>query len=146
MTDTFLHLGGWNLMSVHNGSIGEQATRPITRNLGWYRRAFFSRSAVSMFLFGATFLSALPYLSGLGFYSDDWAYQATLAPVSGQSLTAMLKALGASDSNLIIRPVQAILLALEFKAFGRHAFHITSSPRRFSGSSPFFYFSFWKNW
>ena len=26
------------------------------------------------FLFGIILLSALPYLSGLGFYSDDWWY------------------------------------------------------------------------
>ena len=61
-----------------------------------------------VFLFGTILLSALPYLIGLGFYSDDWAYQATLAPVSGESLTAIFEALLASDSNLLIRPVQAV--------------------------------------
>ncbi|MGA7859461.1 MAG: hypothetical protein WCA11_16120 [Terracidiphilus sp.] len=66
-------------------------------------------------------LSALPYIGTLGFYSDDWSYQATLARVSGESLAANFKALLASDSNMLVRPVQAIFLALEFRAFGRHA-------------------------
>ena len=73
-----------------------------------------------VFLFGMILLSALPYLTGLGFYSDDWSYQATLAPFSGQSLPAMFRALLASDPNLLIRPIQAAFLALEFKVFGRH--------------------------
>jgi len=73
-----------------------------------------------LFLFGTILLSSVPYLARLGFYSDDWGYQAALAPTSGQSLGTMFNALLASDANLLIRPVQAALLALEFKTFGRH--------------------------
>jgi hypothetical protein len=72
------------------------------------------------FLFGTILLSSTPYVARLGFYSDDWGYQAALTRTSGQSLGAMFRALIASDANLLIRPVQAALLALEFKAFARH--------------------------
>ena len=86
-------------------------------------------TADCIFIFGSVLVSALPYLPRLGFYSDDWTYQSTLASVSGQSLAATFKALLASDSNLLIRPVQAAFLAIEFKAFGRHAmpYHIGST-------------------
>jgi len=46
-----------------------------------------------LFLFGTILLSSVPYLARLGFYSDDWGYQAALAPTSGQSLGTMFNAL-----------------------------------------------------
>jgi hypothetical protein len=78
-------------------------------------------TADCIFLFGVILSSAQPYLNGLGFYSDDWWFQSTLAQSSGESLTAMFRALLASNSDLPSRPVQAAFLLLEFKAFGRSA-------------------------
>ena len=80
-----------------------------------HQRSCSVETADCIFLFGAMLLSALPYIGTLGFYSDDWSYQATLARVSGESLAANFKALLASDSNMLVRPVQAIFLALEFR-------------------------------
>ena len=39
-----------------------------------------------LMLLGVVLFSALPYLLGLGFYSDDWAFQAMLDHASRQGL------------------------------------------------------------
>lgn len=75
-----------------------------------------------MALFCIVLFSAMPYLGRLGFYSDDWNYQAALARSSGQGLRQMLHALLAADEGMLIRPGQFIYLVLGFKAFGRNAF------------------------
>lgn len=81
----------------------------------------------SLVLIGLVFASALPYLAGLGFYSDDWFYISALAKVSPKSLIPMLRALFLNDANLRLRPLQAAYLALRYKAFGLHPlpWHIT---------------------
>jgi hypothetical protein len=68
----------------------------------------------------------LPYLFKLGFYSDDWTYQAALARSSGQGFGTMIRALLKSDPGMLVRPVQTAYLTLGFQVFGRHptAYHI----------------------
>jgi hypothetical protein len=105
---------------AHNKSMAPQSKAGATVNLGRRERNCSLDVADCIFLFVAMLLSAEPYLRGLGFYSDDWSYQATLVPVSGGGLIAIFKALLASDPDLLVRPVQAAVLALEFRAFGRH--------------------------
>ena len=78
--------------------------------------------ADAAFLFAIEILSTLPYLFGLGFYTDDWNYQNTLvryletAPLARLSLE-MIR----SDPHFIIRPVQLTYLVLSFKVFGQIA-------------------------
>lgn len=76
--------------------------------------------ADTAFLSGLVFLSALPYLFWIGFYGDDWGYQATLARFSVQGLRTMVRELLNWDSGMLVRPVQIAYLVLGFEAFGRH--------------------------
>ena len=66
------------------------------------------------------FISALPYVFHLGFYGDDWAYQAALTQSSEKGIGAMVRAVIDWDSTINVRPVQIAYLVLGFKAFGRH--------------------------
>jgi hypothetical protein len=79
-----------------------------------------------LFLFCAVVFSALPYLSGLGFYSDDWA---TLASSASQSTGAMIRDLLAPGSDTRLRPVQVAYLVSAFKGFGRNPipYHIVGT-------------------
>jgi hypothetical protein len=74
----------------------------------------------SLMLFGVVLFSALPYLFGLGFYSDDWAFQAMLDHASGQGVGAIFQQLLTHDASTIVRPVQVVYLVLGFEMFGRH--------------------------
>ena len=65
-------------------------------------------------------ISALPYVFHLGFYGDDWAYQAALAHSSGKGIVAMVREVINWDPTINVRPVQTAYLVLSFKAFGRH--------------------------
>jgi len=58
-----------------------------------------------------TFISAVPYLSHLGFYSDDWGLLARFSASSSQSFAALV-------SDYPARPIQGIYLTLLFRAFG----------------------------
>jgi len=79
-----------------------------------------------MVLAGVVLLSTLPYLFGIGFYSDDWMYQAWLTHHSGQGISSTLWALLRHDPSLRVRPVQAIYLVTSFRIFGRQpvGYHI----------------------
>ena len=81
------------------------------------------------FLFGIEILSTIPYLFGLGFYTDDWSYQNILVRYSGSAIGTMFLEMIRSDANFIIRPVQLTYLVLSFKAFGRHTtpYHLFNS-------------------
>ena len=57
-----------------------------------------------------TFISAIPYLSHLGFYSDDWGL---LARFSGSS-----RSFAALVSDYPARPIQGIYLTVLFRVFG----------------------------
>src|SRR6185503_2998850 len=74
----------------------------------------------SIFLLILVFVSALPWVGELGFYSDDWSYLAALRESAPAGLSAMFRSLVHTDSGLLVRPVQLACLVLEFKAFGLH--------------------------
>ena len=74
----------------------------------------------SLMLFGVVLFSALPYLFGLGFYSDDWAFQAMLDHASRQGVGAIFQQLLTHDASTFVRPVQVVYLVLGFEMFGRH--------------------------
>ncbi len=70
-----------------------------------------------LFLAGIIALAAVPYLTGLGFYSDDYAFLATMSQAESQSLWTILQGL-LNAPNLAPRPVQAAYLAVLYKTFG----------------------------
>lgn len=74
-----------------------------------------------VFLFAIVVFSALPYLSQLGFYSDDWTAQARLAQSTSQGLRGTARDLVQGDPLGVVRPVPLAYLIVEFKVFGRHA-------------------------
>jgi len=63
-----------------------------------------------------TFISAAPYLSALGFYSDDWALLAGFASGRSESLLTW------DSVTFPGRPVQGFYLTLLFRAFGLDPF------------------------
>ncbi len=80
-------------------------------------------------LAGIILFSTLPYLFGLGFYSDDWMYQGWFAQAPDHGIGRLLWTLFTHDPDLRVRPVQAIYLAMSFKAFGRQptGYHVAAS-------------------
>ena len=74
----------------------------------------------SLMLFGVVLVSALPYLFGLGFYSDDWAFLAMLDHASRQGVGAIFQQLLTHDASTFVRPVQVVYLVMGFEMFGRH--------------------------
>ncbi len=72
----------------------------------------------SVLLLLLTALSALPYIRGLKLYSDDWEYESMLVHHQSSSVWELFRMLVAYDADLRVRPVQALYLALSFKAFG----------------------------
>ncbi len=78
---------------------------------------------------GVVLFSALPYMFRLGFYGDDWWYQAALAQCNDQGIAAMFRGLYKADPGMLVRPVQMAYLVFSFKAFGRYAlpYHVISS-------------------
>src|SRR5581483_1318963 len=83
----------------------------------------------SLFLFGIILFSTTASLSGLGFYSDDWTYQAVLSHSAPHGLASMFRDMVSQDQDLIVRPVQLTYLVLAFKAFGQNAtlYHLFNS-------------------
>ena len=73
-----------------------------------------------IFLFVLAFVSALPYLRGLEYYSDDWTTMSVFARYAHDGLSVMLRQFLAIDSDMLVRPVQLAVLLGEFKLFGPH--------------------------
>ncbi len=71
-------------------------------------------------IFAVVIASALPYLFGLGFYTDDWCYIAALEHSSSQGMGAMFRELASTDPNLLTRPVDTACFVLGYKLFGQH--------------------------
>ena len=70
-----------------------------------------------VFLVGVVALAALPYVAGLGFYSDDYRFLATMSQADPQCLWAIVENLLVSP-DLAVRPVQVAYLAVLYKIFG----------------------------
>ena len=71
----------------------------------------------SLFLLLVVTLSVAPYVSGLGFYGDDWAFLGALVNADNQSLGSMWDVQYAQSANLGRRPTQIVYQSLLFRAF-----------------------------
>lgn len=69
----------------------------------------------SLFLAAIVVLSCLPYTFGLGLYSDDWTFLATMHGADGSYL-GVLRAV--MPIELATRPVQGVVLAGLYRLFG----------------------------
>jgi hypothetical protein len=70
-----------------------------------------------LFLILIAFLSLSNYITGLGFYSDDWGLLSSMSLSPDQSLTGVFAAVNSSQDNEI-RPVQFFAYALGYTLFG----------------------------
>lgn len=62
--------------------------------------------------------STLPYVGGLGFYSDDWAFLGVLTNSMDRSLFGLVTEQAAWSADLEMRPTQLVYQAMLFRAFG----------------------------
>jgi len=69
----------------------------------------------SLFVFLIVVGSAAPYLRGLGFYSDDWAFLADMTGSRAPTIWSAFEALYRDDMRM--RPVQILALAVLFRPF-----------------------------
>ena len=70
-----------------------------------------------LFLLLVVTLSVAPYVSRVGFYSDDWAFLAVLVNADNQSLGAMWDVQYAQSISLRRRPTQIVYQSMLFRAF-----------------------------
>ena len=64
--------------------------------------------------------SALPYIRGLGFYSDDWWNLAILAQLHNHDFASLLRRL-LEYRDYVLRPGQPLYLAIGYRYFGEQA-------------------------
>jgi hypothetical protein len=76
----------------------------------------------SVLLVLVVLLSTLPYLSRLGFYSDDWAFLALMKNSSHHSVADLIRAEFTFNANLQMRPLQVAYQATLFSLFGLNPF------------------------
>ena len=81
------------------------------------------RIADCLVIFATVIVAALPYLPGLGFYSDDWS---TIADFSNHGTSAVIREMLTPGTTWRLRPVQIAFLSLTYNAFHLHAlpYHI----------------------
>jgi hypothetical protein len=79
-----------------------------------------SRTALAdcTFLVGATVLSLVLYVRGLGFYYDDYSFLGLLTTSSDQSLTGLFHAISSGTPAKHLRPVQELILSGLYWMFG----------------------------
>ena len=84
-------------------------------------------TADAVFLAAVVALSCLPYVTGLGFYSDDWSFLSALLHASDDSLSGLYESL--LPHGLATRPLQAGLLSVSYALFGLDplGYHILNS-------------------
>jgi len=75
------------------------------------------RATTSAFLAIAVLLSAVPYVTQLGFYSDDWGFLSVLSAAPHRSLTDYFRAISA-EPQIGDKPGQSILLSLLYGLSG----------------------------
>jgi hypothetical protein len=92
--------------------------RTLTRDLD--SEAISSRSAAAdcTFLAGATVLSLVPYIRGLGFYLDDYSFLGVMSTSKDQSLPGLFDAISSQKQDF--RPVQELIISGLYWMFGNH--------------------------
>lgn len=80
------------------------------------RRPLKGSGSDSLFLTFVVVLSSAAYLSGLGFYSDDWAWLGNASMSDDQSLLGIFDAI--LSDNVRMRPLQFFYFAGLYKVFG----------------------------
>src|SRR5689334_5481388 len=96
------------------------------------RRAssIFSRPAVHdcLFVMVIAILSMSGYITGLGFYSDDWSVISYMKFSADQSLAGAFTAVN-STWDVAIRPVQFFVVAVCYKLFGLNplGYHLSNA-------------------
>ncbi len=80
-----------------------------------------------LFLSLVVLLSVIPYIQGLGFYSDDWNFLGYLSVSKDQSLVGLFRSLYSQWVRM--RPVQILYLAGLYWLFGPHplGYHIVNA-------------------
>lgn len=63
-------------------------------------------------------LTAVAYLLGLGFYSDDWDFLSMLVHAEDQSILGLTLQQMTENPNLALRPTQSLYSAVLFRLFG----------------------------
>jgi hypothetical protein len=88
-----------------------------------------NRTRDCCFLFLLSALSTVPYLGGLGFYSDDWAFASVLVECKNPTLAGLCECLWKEASQTRFRPLQILELATLYKSFGLRplGYHIVNS-------------------
>ena len=72
-----------------------------------------------LFLTGLIGLSCSPYITGLGFYSDDWAFLKSFSQFSCHViLESMLSHIHLRHHAEVIRPGQILYMSILYKLFG----------------------------
>src|SRR5689334_19853191 len=61
--------------------------------------------------------SSIPYVSTVGFYSDDWSFLAALRNLNHLDFASRYAAL-AQNTNLAVRPTQILQMLLLYATFG----------------------------
>src|SRR5690348_11308504 len=93
------------------------------------------------FLAIITVLSSLPYIDGLGFYSDDWAFLKVFQFASHRSLAGLVRAFFLANPDTLARPVQAFYVALLYELFGPKplGYHVANTLIFFLGLCAFYF-------
>jgi hypothetical protein len=69
-----------------------------------------------LFLIVISILSFSNYISGLGFYEDDWYLLAIMNLSPDQSVAGVFTAIASTDN--VVRPVYFFVFAISYKLFG----------------------------
>jgi hypothetical protein len=101
------------------GSGVDVRSRPVGGHLRYRQPDLRAPHWNGLFLSAAYLLSLSLYTGGLGFYSDDWAFLASIAGVGDQGLAARYYALE-TQNFLQARPGQALYILALYQAFGLH--------------------------
>jgi hypothetical protein len=105
----------------------------LSRFVRWWRSIWIqeldaeeisSRTALAdcTFLGGATVLSLLLYVRGLGFYYDDYWFLGLLTTSKDQSPTGLFEAISSGSPAKHLRPVQELILSSLYWVFGDDPF------------------------
>ena len=103
-----------NRLSLYSGCVLDQKLESQAKKSR-------TRTADCIFILAVIIVSAMPYLSGLGFYTDDWGFLTDPVIHTNHGFAAdfrdFMSTFGTTGE---VRPVQAVYLYVTLNAFGRH--------------------------